>query len=144
MSWFDELIDDALKDSYLNELIIKAEKSYTAHFLDLHNIDSVELSEKEFSDLLRFADILCRSKDPSGRNKAYKIISLLYDNYSCDPFFQSCSDSVLTKLGIFPTLQLLGNNTEAYSNMEVSLEKSVKETFASGRKSFHRFSICII
>lgn len=75
MSWFDELIDDALKDPYLNELIIKAEKSYTAHFLDLHNIDSVELSEKEFSDLLRFADILCRSKDPSGRNKAYKIIS---------------------------------------------------------------------
>ncbi len=129
MSWFDELIDDALKDPYLNELIIKAEKSYTAHFLDLHNIDSVELSEKEFSDLLRFVDILCRSKDPSGRNKAYKIISLLYDNYSCDPFFQSCSDSVLTKLGIFPTLQLLGNNTEAHSNMEVSLEKSVKETF---------------
>lgn len=129
MNWFDELIEDALEDEYLNELIVKAEKAYTIHFLDLHNCDSVELSEKEFSDLLRFADILCRSKAASGRNKAYKIISLLYDQYSDDPYFQFCADSVLTKLGIFPTLQLLEDNKTVCSNAEISLEKSVKEAF---------------
>lgn len=97
--------------------------------IGLDNGDSIKLSEKEFSDLLRFADILCRSKTATGRNKAYKIISLLYDQYNCNPYFQTCSDSVLTKLGIFPTLQLLENNKVVCSNVEVSLEKSVKETF---------------
>ena len=129
MSWFNQLIEEALEDEYLNELIVKAEKVYTINFLDLHHPDSVELSEKEFSDLLRFADILCRSKVAAGRNKAYKIISLLYDQYSDDPYFQFCADSVLTKLGIFPTLQLLENNKVICSNAEISLEKSVKETF---------------
>lgn len=129
MSWFDKLIDDALEDEYLNELIIKAEKAYTINFLDLQSNKSFELSEKEFSDLLRFADILCRSKSALGRNKSYKIISLLYDQYCNDPYFQLCADTVLTKLGIFPTLQLLDENKTICSNAELSLEKSIKETF---------------
>lgn len=129
MTWFDELIEDALKDEYLNELIAKAEKAYTVRFLDLHNSEPADLSEKEFLDILRFADILCRSKAATGRNKAYKIISLLYDQYNEDPYFQNCSDAVLTKLGIFPTLHLLENNKTVCSKAEISLEKSVKETF---------------
>lgn len=129
MTWFDELIEDALKDEYLNELIAKAEKAYTVRFLDLPNSEPADLSEKEFLDILRFADILCRSKTATGRNKAYKIISLLYDQYNEDPYFQNCSDAVLTKLGIFPTLHLLENNKTVCSNAEISLEKSVKETF---------------
>ena len=129
MNWFDKLIDDALEDKYLDELIVKAEKTYASNFLDLQINNWVELSEKEFSDLLRFADILCRSKSAQGRNKSYKIISLLYDQYRNEPYFQFCADTVLTKLGIFPTLQLLDENKTICSYAELSLEKSIKETF---------------
>lgn len=129
MSWFDRLIEDALADEYLNELIMKAEKVYTLNFFNLKMDDTSELSEKEFADLLRFSDILCRSKSAIGRNKSYKIISLLYDRYCNDPYFQYCADAVLTKLGIFPALELLNTNSMVCSNAEISLEKSVKETF---------------
>jgi len=129
MSWFDKLIENALIDEYLNELIVKAEKAYTNNYLKLNTIDMTELSEKEFTDLLRFSDILCRSKSALGRNKSYKIISLLYDQYCNDPYFQCCADVVLTKLGIFPTLELLDTNKTVCSNAEISLEKSIKETF---------------
>lgn len=129
MNWFDKLIEDALKDDYLNELIVKAEKSYTINFFDIHSTDSFDLSEKEYTDLLRFADILCRSKSAEGRNKAYKIISLLYDQNYNEPYFRFCSDAVLTKLGIFPTLQLMDTNKPFCSTAGISLERSVKEVF---------------
>lgn len=50
MNWFDKLIEDALKDDYLNELIVKAEKLYTINFFNIHSIDSLSLSEKEYTD----------------------------------------------------------------------------------------------
>ena len=128
MNFFDKLNEKALQDDYLKELIIKAEKIYTFKFLKMEN-DLVELSEKEYTDLLRFADILCRSKSAEGRNKSYKIISLLFDQYSSDPHFQAFADTVLTKLGIFPTLHLIYQNKSYYSNTEIFLERSVKEIF---------------
>lgn len=129
MNWFDKLIQDALKDDYLNELIVKAENLYTINFFNIHSKDSFDLSEKEYNDLLRFADILCRSKSAEGRNKAYKIISLLYDQNYNEPYFRFCADTVLTKLGIFPTLQLIDTNKPFCSTAEISLERSVKEVF---------------
>jgi len=130
MIWFDGMIEKALSDPYLDDLLVKAELCYSCSFLNVAGDDrSAALSEKEFYDILRFADILCRSKTADGRNKAYKIISLLYDFYKSDPFFQYCADTVLTKLGIFPTLSLLSNDSIVHSNTEVALEKTVKETY---------------
>lgn len=131
MNWFERLIEDALTDEYLDELIVKAEKAYTFNFLNLKIDNASELSEKEFTDLLRFSDILCRSTSAFGRNKSYKIISLLYDRYYDDPYFQCCADTVLTKLGVFPTLELIDTNKTVRPSAEISLEKSVKETFQS-------------
>ena len=51
MNWFDKLIQDALKDDYLNELIVKAENLYTINFFNIHSKDSFDLSEKEYNDL---------------------------------------------------------------------------------------------
>lgn len=130
MSWFDELTVKAINDPYLDELLIKSEICYSNKFLHISDsFEPVSLTEQEFSDLLRFADILCRSKTANGRNMSYKIISLLYDQYRDDPFFQSCADTVLTKLGIFPTLSLLSKETTTHSSAEISLEKSMKEVF---------------
>lgn len=130
MSWFDEIIEKALSDSYLDDLLVKAELCYSYSFLNIAKDNCTEvLSEKEFYDALRFADILCRSKQANGRNKAYKIISLFYDFYKEDTFFQYCADTVLTKLGIFPTLSLLSNQSIVHSTTEVALEKTVKATY---------------
>ena len=57
MNWFDKLIQDALKDDYLNELIVKAENLYTINFFNIHSKDSFDLSEKEYNDL--FVDGSC-------------------------------------------------------------------------------------
>ena len=127
MTWFEQLVSEALQDPYLNELLIKAEKLYTADFFNLACSDT-ELSEKEFVDLLRFADILCRSQAAEGRNKSYKIISLLYDHYKNDCYYQGCAETVLTKLGLFPTINLIEADN-SLSNMEAKLERSVKEIY---------------
>lgn len=74
MNWFERLIEDALTDEYLDELIVKAEKAYTFNFLNLKIDNASELSEKEFTDLLRFSDILCRSTSAFGKNKSYNRI----------------------------------------------------------------------
>lgn len=130
MNVIDELTQKALDDSYLEELIIKAEKNYSKNFIGINDISFVSnLSEKEFSDLLRFADILCRSKSAEGRNKAYKIVSLLYDNYKKDSFFQLFANTVFTKLGIFPAFPLLSQDNTIQSGTEITLEKVVKKTY---------------
>lgn len=130
MNWFDELALRASDDPYMFELLIKAEMSYSNNFLHLSDPSkSTSLTNQEFSDLLRFADILCRSKTAKGRNMAYKIISLLYDQYKTDSFFQLCADTVLTKLGIFSTLSLLSKEDTIHSSAEISLEKSLKEVY---------------
>lgn len=132
MKWFEGLVSKAIKDDYLDELTIKAEMLYTYTFLSYSSKDIEKLnimSEKEFVDIVKFADILCRSESSIARNKAYKIISLLYDYYKDDKYFLQCADIVLTKLGIFPTLSLIEKQGDLYSSIENKLEKIVKETY---------------
>ena len=64
-----------------------------------------------------------------GRNKAYKIISLLYDSYKDDKQFQYYANSILTKLGNFASLSLAVKNTVAVDTLEIALEKEVKMTY---------------
>lgn len=85
MTFLEKLVDRAMNDVYLDELLYKLELKYAHIFL--YKKDDINLSEKEFNDVLRFADILSRSKDSAGRNKAYKIISLLFDTYYEDKQF---------------------------------------------------------
>ena len=127
MNLFDTLVDKAIHDEYLDELILKAEQNYSESFLKLEKTNVI--NQKDFFDLLRFADILCRSKNSVGRNKSYKIISLLFDDYKENPYFQTCANTVLTKLGIFPTLSLIEVNGDICINPEMMLERSVKETY---------------
>ena len=98
MKWLEAMVRRALNDPYLHELTRKLEYKYAHIFL--YQKDDILLTEKEFDDVLRFADILSRSDKADGRNKAYKIVSLLYDVYKDNMQFQYYANSILTKLEI--------------------------------------------
>ena len=88
-----------------------------------------ELNEKELNDLLRFADILSNSKNPTSRNKAYQIITLLNQKNKSNPYYQTFAHSVLAKLGNFPGIEYLKNEDKNISELpfERDIEKKVKE-----------------
>lgn len=127
MTWLDTMVNRALNDPYLNELTRKLELKYAHNFLCQK--DDIFLTEKEFDDVLRFADILSRSSEAEGRNKAYKIISLLYDAYKDDVQFQYYANSILTKLGNFASLSIAVGNSETVDTLESALEKEVKKVY---------------
>ena len=127
MTWLETMVNRALNDPYLNELTRKLELKYAHNFL--YQKDDIVLTEKEFDDVLRFADILSRSSEAEGRNKAYKIISLLYDAYKDDIQFQYYANSILTKLGNFASLNIAVGNSETVDTLETALEKEIKKVY---------------
>lgn len=128
MSLIEELSQKALNDEYFRELFIKAESLAASNFF---GNEKSPFQEKEIIDLLRFSDILSRSDNADAQNKAYKIISLLADDYKNTELFSTFANSVLTKLGNFPALKFLEENDQVSSNqsLEIAFEKLTKETF---------------
>jgi hypothetical protein len=137
MSFLKELANKALKDLYLESLIYKLEKNYGYQFVG--NSINNPLNDKEYTDLLRFGDILCRSDVTEARNLAYKIISLLYNFYHEDKFFKMQAATVLVKLGNFPSLQL-AINSEQINLDEVKVESIIKEIYQIAPDSKNIFS----
>lgn len=128
MKYIDELAKQALEDEYLHELFFKIEQIQAEIFFQ---IETQDIDEKELFDLLRFADILSRSELDEAKNKAYKIISLLFDKYNGNAVFQTFANSIMVKLGNFPALGFIEkfSNTETKLPYEVLYEKSLKEVF---------------
>lgn len=129
MKFIDELIQKAKSDKYLTGLINKAEINYGVHVL--RKSDEVLLTNKEYVDLLRFADILSRDNENSGRNLAFKIVSILFPFYTTDDYFIFIANSVLVKLGNFPSLELVMKKVmdNSYDTLEVFLDKRMKEEY---------------
>lgn len=129
MSFIQELANSALKDDYLQKLIEKVEHIYGLNFLKKSSDDF--LSEKEYLDIMRFADILSRDINCEGRNMAYKIISILYPFYKDDEYYKFICNSVMTKLGNFPSLGLIMEKDDAgrYDTPELLLDKQLKEVY---------------
>lgn len=128
MTFLNNLVDKALKDAYLFDLILKLENMYANNFMNNNIKEEALFSEKEYVDLLRFSDILCRSEKYEARNIAHKIISLLYVFYSEDQFFKLQAYNVLIKLGNFPSLKIILGESEVKSD-EIELDRIVKETY---------------
>lgn len=128
MRYIDELAQQALEDKYLHELFFKIEQIQAENFFQ---IKSQEVGEKELFDLLRFADILSRPEIDEAKNKAYKIISMLFDGHCNDAIFQTFANSILVKLGNFPALAFIEkfSNSDSKLPYEVLYEKSLKEVF---------------
>lgn len=138
MSIILNLSEKALQDKYLQEIFYKAEKINAQKLFDI-NID--KLTEKEFFDLLRFSDLLSRSTESDAQNRAYKIISLLEENYRNDSMFQAFANSVMVELGNFPALSLLEKtNSRALQPYETLLTKAIKETYQKTPNSEYTFT----
>jgi superfamily II DNA/RNA helicase len=123
----ERLVKDILEDEYFIELYDKISRIFAENFF-AEDIKQ-KLTEKEFIDLLRFANILSNSKISIARNKAYQIITLLNDTYKTDPFYKTIAHSVLAKLGNFPGIQFLKteNNNNSELPFEYEMEKRIKE-----------------
>lgn len=97
----ERLAIDASKSLYYEKLYKKVVSCFC-----LNNIykSGIELTKKELRDILRFADIFSNSKDEAMRNKAYRIVSLLYDKYKDNSIYRMYSNAVLKKINNFPAL----------------------------------------
>ncbi|NME42577.1 DEAD/DEAH box helicase [Lactobacillus agilis] len=121
-----ELNEKAIKDEYLYDLLWKIQHIYGAR---LFNKKTEDLTKKEFSDILRFSDILSRSNEPLNRNIALKIIATLYTDYHKNEVYQLFAQNVMIKLGNFPSLKLLENDGIKFDNLELEYDKRVKKYF---------------
>jgi len=130
MSIFAELSQKALADQYFKDLFYKAELRAAANFFPA---GKPEFTEKDLTDILRFSDILSRSAEPEAQNKAYKVISLLVDDYKGEALFRTFANSVLTKLGNFPAISYIDKYKEDddEQSLELIFEKIVKESYQS-------------
>lgn len=128
MSLIEELSERAKNDEYFQELFGKVELLAAYNFF---HAQEVKISEKELLDVLRFSDILSRSKNSDAQNKAYKIISLLVEKYKDESIFRTYANSVLTKLGNFPALRFLEADGGVIDDqsLELVFEKYTKEIF---------------
>ncbi len=126
MTIAETLKNDILKDDYFLSLFQKAEVISACDCFSLATKESI--SEKEFKDLMRFADILSHSTDSNARNLAYKIIALLVKVFGHTEGFNLFASAILSKLGNFPALQFLRDNHEYISTLplERDIEKQVK------------------
>ncbi|MDT4814807.1 DEAD/DEAH box helicase [compost metagenome] len=139
MTLFEELSQQALNDEYFTELLVKLETISANKFF---HIDEPSLDQKELIDALRFADILSRSNDPEAKNKAYKIVSLLYEAHQQNETYLSFAKSILVRLGNFPALKFLEESSEhdILPPRQVVLEKIIKEVFHAIPNSEHTFT----
>lgn len=138
MTLLDKLVNRALQDPYLYELITKLEYAYANYFIGKEYNTHLP-NEKEYLDCLRFADILCRSELFESRNISHKIISLLYSFYYEDPLFKVQSANVLVKLGNFPSLEIATDKTKIDSD-EIIADEIIKSTYQKAPGSDYIFT----
>jgi len=139
MRFFEELSNEALNDEYFRELLIKLETISAQNFF---KIAVANITSKELTDSLRFADILSRSEKPDAKNKSYKIVSLLSESHQKDETFLTFAKPILIRLGNFPALSYLEDSlgVDVTSPREVVFEKIIKETFHAIPNSSHTFT----
>ncbi|UML93177.1 DEAD/DEAH box helicase [Shewanella xiamenensis] len=126
MSIFESLAEECIQDEYFIYLLHKAELINAKRF---YFITEEGFNEKEYIDLLRFSDILSRSKSPEAINKAYKAISLLADTYKEEKLFTIFAKSILLKIGNFPAIKYLEENYNVDCKLPIEqfISKMVKE-----------------
>lgn len=127
MNLIEKLASKTDADDYFKCMYKKLELKYFNKVL--YGNEQNDLTKKEFFDLLRYADILCRSVDSNYRKKAYKIISLLNEFYNNNIEFKTYAETILIKLGNFPAKYLINHDEKIYMDSEIKLEKATKETY---------------
>lgn len=80
---------------------------------------------------MRFADILCRSSEAEHKNLSLKIVSLVYEFKELlqNQFIKLSIMNVLTKLGNFPSINLIWNKFENTGIDEIDLDLIIKRLY---------------
>lgn len=127
MSIIQKMSDKAYKDDYLINLIHKLEINYCSKFSNITNINP--LTDEEIEHLLRFSDILCRSKKSQHRNLSLKIISLLLElkNNKAYKYFKVIAINTLVKLGNFPSIHIISDINLYMQISEIGNDYIIKE-----------------
>lgn len=115
MRLIDKLISDIYLDDYFIQIFEKCLLSSAEY--NLKSINPSNLTNKEFIDALRFADILSNSKEPNSRNKAYQIITSLNHNYSNNPTYKTISKAVFSMLGNYPAINFLEIKNDNFAEL---------------------------
>ncbi len=124
-SFFNRLAKDAVTEEYFLSLFSKLSIQYAYNLFS--NNHSIELSEKEFYDLLRFADIFACTTEPIFRNKALRIISLLNEPYKDDQIYQKFSQAIYAKLGNFISTKFINTSSPALSSTQHPVDEQAAE-----------------
>lgn len=131
MSLIQRLSNKAFEDKDLKALIHKLEENYCNSFFSSKY--KTLLTEHEINKLLRFSDILCRSKNTQHRNLSLKIISLLLelDDIKKSEYFQIIATNTLVKLGNFPSIPIIEHSKDFLKIDEISNDYLIKNTVQS-------------
>lgn len=128
MSLINKLAKKTEDDVYFKKIYNKLEEMYFRKTLCNDSIIT-NLTNKEYYDLLRYADILCRSNESSHRQKSHRIISLMNEFYNSNTDFQLYAEAILIKLGNFPAKKIINKDNKLYVNTEIELDKLMKEVY---------------
>lgn len=128
-NFIDYISSKAYTDDYLINLIYNLEKNFCNKLLDQDY--KIDFSNKEKCDLMRFADILCRSSKDEHKNLSLRIVSLVYEFKELleDKFIKLSIINVLTKLGNFPSINLIGIKDENTGIDEIDLDLIIKRVY---------------
>ena len=140
MTLVDKIIINAEKSEYFKELFDKLEKLNFYSFLKSSKREQYCFSNKELNDILRFADVFASSDNAKFRNYANRIVSNLYEYYSDNEIYRSYSVSIYTKMGLFPSIDILKHNYD--SNISVPKDISLLETYKKELQYDKSLNIC--
>lgn len=141
-NFFNRLAQDAVTEEYFFLLFSKLSTQYAYNLFP--NNHSIELSEKEFYDLLRFADIFACTTEPIFRNKALRIISLLNEPYKDDQIYQKFSQAIYSKLGNFISSKFINTSAPVPSTTkhlvaeQIAENETIKKNNLTFRTSYSR------
>lgn len=110
----NSIAEIASKDDYFKELFNKLEKLVFYGFLKKNNYKQYLFSNKELNDILRFADIFASSNISKLRNYSNRIVSNLYTYYCENKIYNSYAYTIYSKMGLFPTLNIITNDGEKH------------------------------
>lgn len=130
MQLIEKLENDIFNDVYFKALFKKCIRMSLIKNFKYQNEVS-PFSDKEFIDVLRFADILSNSETAKSRNLAYYIITSLNNLYCYHPSYKTIAKAVFSKLGNFPAIDYLENRNSNNAELPISriLEEETKKIF---------------
>ncbi|WP_434334521.1 DEAD/DEAH box helicase [Mycoplasma capricolum subsp. capricolum] len=107
MSLIQELANMIYDDKETKSLVYELEKSYINYLLDI--MDYSKTLKNNLYTLLSISSVLCCSKEALHKNLSLKIIGLLFEfkEIRADSYFKMNAINVFTKLGNFPSMNLV-------------------------------------